>query len=146
MPDRAPALIRPLRVLVVDDEFLIADHMADVLTGAGHEVVGTAASAEQALGMVDGGGIDLAVVDIKLAGAMDGIALGHRLGQRGIGHVYVSGSGDAETVLRARATGPLAFLQKPFDEARLLAALRNWARSAAASEGEAQAGPGCPEP
>jgi CheY-like chemotaxis protein len=126
MSDQPATLNGSLRVLVVDDEFLIADYTTDILEEAGHRVVGTAASAEEALRVVETTEIDVAVVDITLRGRMDGIDLAHRLRQMGLRHLFISGSGDPTTLKRAQETGPLAFLQKPFDDSRLLAVLRNW--------------------
>lgn len=114
---------RSLRVLVVDDEFLIADYIALTLQDAGHRVVGTAASVTDALHVAGTAEIDLAILDIKLRGEEDGIDLAQRLGPRGIPHLFISGSRDAAVSPRAQATKPLAFLQKPFDPARLLAVL-----------------------
>jgi CheY-like chemotaxis protein len=110
---------------VVDDEFLIADYTTDILEEAGHTVVGTAASADEALRLVTSTEIDLAVVDITLKGSVDGIELARVLRERGLRHLFISGSGDPVTLKRAEETKPLAFLQKPFDEKRLLSVLEN---------------------
>ena len=125
MPDYPETLNGALRVLVIDDEFLIADYTTDILEEAGHVVVGTAASAEEALRVAAQHEIDLAVVDITLKGSMDGIELAHMLREQGLRHLFISGSGDPGTLQRAQATNPLAFLQKPFDSKRLLAVLKN---------------------
>ncbi len=112
--------------MVIDDELLIVDFTTDILEEGGHIVVGTAASAEEALRWVDDHEIDVAIIDIKLKGSMDGIDLAHRLRKKGLRHLFISGSGDPATLKRAQETGPLAFLQKPFSQERLLAVLRNY--------------------
>lgn len=126
MTHPADNMLRSLRVLVVDDEFLIADYTSDILESAGHVVVGTAATADEALRRVTEAPVDLAIVDITLKGSTDGIALATRLREQGLPHIYISGSGDPATRARADATGPLAFLQKPFSEAQLLRILSQY--------------------
>ena len=114
-----------LRILVVDDEVLIADYIADVVESAGHDVVGTPGRADEAMRLIVEQMPDLAILDIKLKGERDGIDLATdiRAAKLAIPHVFISGSGDPETLRRAQATDPLAFLQKPFDSTKLLATL-----------------------
>ena len=114
-----------LRVLVVEDEVLIADYIALELEDAGHEVLGTPATAAEALAILDEHEADLLLCDISLRGGRDGIELVGDLRAKGITspHAFISGSGDPETRARAEATRPLAFLQKPFDYQKLIAVL-----------------------
>lgn len=124
MPDHRATVNRTLRILVVDDEALIADYIAYLLKDAGHMIVGVAASGEEALNRLREVEADVAVVDIKLKGPIDGIQLVHEMRTHAnIPHIFISGSGDPETLRRARDTLPLAFLQKPFDGRQLLAIL-----------------------
>src|SRR3712207_8008840 len=60
--------------------------------------------------------VDLAILDIKLKGSMSGIEVAQKARDCAIPHVYISGSGDPSTRQAADATGPLAFLQKPFNQ------------------------------
>ncbi len=117
-------------MLVVEDEFLIADHIAYTLECAGHVIVGTAASADEALQALSDADADLAVLDIKLKGDMDGVELAHLLRDRGVPHIFISGSGDPGTRARADQTGALAFLQKPFSESELIAVVESLSREA----------------
>ena len=115
-----------LRVLVVEDEFLIADYIALLLEEAGHVVLGPATSAAEALKLLeDGAAADAAVLDIKLPGSMDGIELAEEIARRHgpLPIIFASGSGDPTTRRRAEATAPLAFLQKPIEPEALLRAL-----------------------
>jgi CheY-like chemotaxis protein len=103
----------PLRVLVVDDEFLIADYIAMLLEEAGHIVVGPAGSASEALAMLQrDGAADAAVLDIRLPGGMDGIELAAEIHRRHgpMPIVFASGSGDPTTRQRAEAVtlGPVS--------------------------------------
>src|SRR5687767_4158691 len=90
------------RVLIVEDEALIVDLLAMCVEDAQADLVGAAASAAGALALAEASPVDLAIVDVMLEGPMDGIALAGELRarHRGIGVIFVSGSGDAET--RAR--------------------------------------------
>jgi CheY-like chemotaxis protein len=114
-----------LRVLVVEDEVLIADYIALELEDAGHEVIGTPTTAAEALAILSGQSPDLILCDISLKGDRDGIQLVDEMRSRGIAspHAFISGSGDPETRARAEATRPLAFLQKPFDYQKLITVL-----------------------
>ncbi|HEV2602071.1 MAG TPA: response regulator [Microvirga sp.] len=104
----------PLRVLVVEDETMIADYIADVLEEAGHEVVGIAATGAKAIEFLDELNPDAVLLDITLKGSMNGIAVAEVARTRGVPHLFISGSGDPLTRAAADATQPLGFLQKPF--------------------------------
>ncbi len=105
-----------MRVLVVEDEFLIQDVVAMTVEDVpGCRVVGAVDRADAALELMSRTSADLAVLDIKLPGAMDGVDLAHELRRRyGTPVVFLSGSGDPATVRRIEAFGPVAFLRKPF--------------------------------
>jgi two-component system, response regulator PdtaR len=123
MPDQHSNVNGRLRVLVVEDEWLVADYIVDVLEDAGHEVVATASTGEQALGHLERTGIDIALLDITLKGSLSGIDVARAARVSGIPHVFITGSGDPATRAAAEATGPLGFLQKPFSPERLLSVL-----------------------
>ncbi len=114
-----------LRVLVVEDEFLIADYLSAVLEDAGHVVAGTAATGEEALAALDGGLIvDVVSLDLKLPGGMNGIGIAEQLRARsGPPFLFITGSGDPTSRALCEAMQPLAILQKPIDPDRLLKVL-----------------------
>jgi CheY-like chemotaxis protein len=111
----AAAPARRLKVLVVEDELLIADYLAMLFEEAGHEVAGTAATAEDALAMLHPGhAVDLVSLDVRLPGRMDGVDLACRLrDDAGPPFLFITGSGDPDHRARCEATHPLAILQKP---------------------------------
>ena len=123
MPDRHSNVNGRLRVLIVEDEWLVADYIVDVLEEAGHEVVATVATGEKALGHLEQDAIDVALLDIKLKGSLSGIDVARGARARAIPHVFITGSGDPATRTAAEATGPLGFLQKPFSREGLMAIL-----------------------
>jgi CheY-like chemotaxis protein len=128
MSDRSaePTGHHRLKVLVVEDELLIADYIGLLLEEAGHEVAGMAATAAEALGILDGepAAVDVVTLDVKLPGGMDGVELAAQLLERsGPPFLFVTGSGDPQTHARCRAVHPLAVLQKPVGPEALRAAL-----------------------
>src|SRR3712207_2985121 len=114
MPNTSSPVGGRLRVLVVEDEALVADYVADIVEDEGHEVAGFAASGESALQHLKPGHVDLAILDIKLKGVLTGIDVAAAAREQAIPHLFISGSGDPETRRAADATDPIAFLQKPF--------------------------------
>lgn len=98
------------RVLVVEDQFLLAIDMADALTDAGFEVVGPAGTLDDAFELVDAGDIDIAVVDCDLRGR-EVTSLVHALSARGVPTVMVTGY--SESSPDVSAAKPTRYLQKP---------------------------------
>ena len=109
------------RVLIVEDDFLIASDMEAALTEAGIEVAGVAASAEEALRLADAATPALAVMDIRLAGKRDGIDAALELFARhGIRCVFATAHQDENTRTRAQPAHPLAWVPKPYAMASLV--------------------------
>jgi len=114
------------RVLIVDDDALVAGTLAEALAGAGIEGV-TATDAADALEAVSGRGpFDAAVCDLALPGT-DGLELMSQLRARqpGLPVVVISGYGTIEAAVRALRQGAADFLPKPVTEDRLLGAVRS---------------------
>ncbi|MDQ4086906.1 MAG: response regulator [Pseudomonadota bacterium] len=100
-----------LRVLVVEDEFYLADDIAQALTTAGARVVGPVGSFEEAAAAVAKGGIDRAVLDMNLKGEM-AFPIADRLEEAGIPFVITTGYSSASLPDRLRDKPRL---EKPFD-------------------------------
>ncbi len=104
------------RILIVEDEDIVALEIQKQLQDLGYEVVGTAASAKSALDLASKRQPDLALMDIGLCGALDGIETASLLLKRlDVPVVYLAASADADTLDRAKTTGPLGYLAKPLD-------------------------------
>lgn len=101
------------RILIVEDEALVASYIEEVLVEAGFEVAGVASSGPEALSLAENRPT-LALVDIRLTGPIDGIELACLLRQSGIPSIFLSGLFDAATMDRAATAQPLGFLAKPF--------------------------------
>ena len=106
-------------VLVVEDEFLIATMIADVLIAAQATVVGPAWSAEQALELARSARLDAAVLDINLRGCRSD-AVAQELRMRGIPFVVATGYADD---LASDVADACIIISKPFTEERLLGAV-----------------------
>lgn len=112
------------RLLLVEDERLIALDVQHRLQRLGYEVVGTAATGEAAIDLARNLRPDVLLMDIQLAGDMDGIEASEiiRAGLD-IPVVYLTACSDEQTLQRARSSGPLAFVLKPFGDRELTVAI-----------------------
>ncbi|MDW6020261.1 response regulator [Mesorhizobium sp. BAC0120] len=112
------------RILVVEDDFLIATDMESALTEAGFEVA-VAGSAEQALAIAASDRPSLVVMDIRLSGALDGIDAALELFRRyGLRSVFATAHSDPAAQARAAPAQPLGWLVKPYTSASLVAVVR----------------------
>jgi CheY-like chemotaxis protein len=112
------------RVMVVEDEALVAAAIAACLRNLGHQVAATAVSGEEAVRKAMSLDPDLVLMDIRLKGKMDGIQAASRITQAlQIPIVYLTAHSDDETLVRARTTEPYGFILKPFDEKVLKAVI-----------------------
>lgn len=84
----------PLRVLLVEDEPLIAMMLEDFLDALDHRCVGTADCVEAALPFVEAGGIDCAILDVNLRGGEKSWPIADALASRNIPFVLATGGGD----------------------------------------------------
>jgi PAS domain S-box-containing protein len=108
------------QILVVEDERIIAKDIQNRLKRLGYFVPGVVASAEEAIKAVHLARPDLALVDIRLKGTMDGIQLAQQLRDSlEIPTVFLTAYTDEPTVERAKKTEPFGYLVKPFDEREL---------------------------
>jgi CheY-like chemotaxis protein len=115
---------RRVNLLVVEDDALVASYIRDVLEESGFVVTGVASSGPEAMALADEDPVDLALVDIKLAGPMDGIEVACLLRDRHeVPSIFLSGLYDPETMARAEIAAPLGFLQKPFRPSQVFNAL-----------------------
>lgn len=112
---------KPTRVLIVEDEAIIAMDLAQRLENYGYAVTGIAASSDQAIELFDATGPDLVMMDIVIRGGRDGVATATLLrARRDVPVIYLTAFSDDETLRRARETNPHGYLLKPFrpDEIR----------------------------
>jgi DNA-binding LytR/AlgR family response regulator len=108
--------MKKIRVLVVEDEPVIAADLEDRLTEMGFEVAGLCSSGEAALAMLETPAtVDMVLMDIQLEGALDGIQTAGIIRQKqSLPLIFLTSNADEATFSRALATAPAAFLSKPF--------------------------------
>ncbi len=113
----------PLRILVVDDETIIRMDLAEILTRMGHQVVGHAATGEDAVEKCRELDPDLVFLDIKMPG-MDGFsALRHMNEEKLRPVIILTAFSDVDLIEQAVELGVAAYLIKPFEESKLLPAI-----------------------
>ncbi|HEX2694809.1 MAG TPA: HD domain-containing phosphohydrolase [Acidobacteriota bacterium] len=109
-----------IRILVVEDESLVARDIQNMLRSLGYEVTGIVASGEQAIKNASASVPDLVLMDIVLKGDIDGIAAAEKLWEEyGIPVIYLTAYADDTTFERAKLTKPFGYLLKPFEEREL---------------------------
>jgi two-component system, response regulator PdtaR len=116
----------PLRVMIVEDEMLLALDLEDMLLDAGYEVVGQASDMSQALALAEAlnGGFDVAIMDVNLARGSNGVDTAAELRRRwNIPSLFVSGNLDEQTRERALEWQPIGFVGKPYSEREVLSSL-----------------------
>ncbi|MEC5325739.1 response regulator [Aurantimonas sp. A3-2-R12] len=114
----------PAKILIVEDEFLIAMECEWILTEAGHDVVAVAADEQQAVSFAERTRPDLVLMDIRLARGGDGITAAKAIRSRyGIGILFVSAHGERETRERGESADPVGWLVKPYTAGTLLEAI-----------------------
>lgn len=112
------------RILIVEDDALVALGIRLTLQELGYEIVGIAASEPEAVALAQTHRPDLALMDIRLRGPVDGIDTARRLRtEMGIRSVYLSAYADEQTLSRVSQTYPLGFVQKPYSAPQLKSAL-----------------------
>src|SRR4051812_41419902 len=95
------------RILIVEDERITAEHLHDVLMDLGYEVTGLVSSGAEAIAKVQELQPDLALMDIRIQGPMDGTETARILRERfDVPVVYLTAHADRETLNRAKGAAP----------------------------------------
>ena len=111
-------------ILIVEDEGIISADLAACLADLGYRVAGEAATGEDALRQAAAHRPDLVLMDIRLAGEMDGITAAARLREvQDVPVIFLTSHADDATLRRARESQPFGYLIKPFAERELRAAI-----------------------
>jgi signal transduction histidine kinase len=103
------------KILIVEDELLTAMSLAEDLQEMGYEIIDTVTSGEEAIQLANDRQPDLILMDINLAGSMDGIETATEIRQRlNIPVIFLTSYSNDETLKRAQQTGSFGYLLKPF--------------------------------
>ncbi|MEX6689995.1 sigma-54 dependent transcriptional regulator [Danxiaibacter flavus] len=111
------------KILIVEDEFIVANDLRIMLMRAGYTVCGIASSVEGARKLIDAKKPDWVLLDITLKTALSGIELGKELSEQKKPFLYISANTSQATLEEAKTTQPYGFLVKPFREKDLLVML-----------------------
>ena len=113
-----------VKILIIEDELIIAEDLSDMLEEMGYEVTGIASDWDEAQLLFDQTKPDIATIDIMLAGEKDGIAVAKSFNEKKkIPFVFLTSHTDKETVERAKKAKPSSFLVKPFTKDALYTAI-----------------------
>jgi len=113
------------RILIVEDENLVALDIERGLKRQGYSVVGTANNGLDAIEKVEEFYPDIILMDIQIKGDIDGIETSERIYQKfNIPIVFLTAHADEATLQRAKLTGPFGYVLKPFEETELHTAIQ----------------------
>lgn len=111
---------KQVRILVVEDETIVALDLKNSLKVLGYDVVGTACSGEEAIAKADQTRPDLVLMDIILKGKMDGVQAADSIrATLNIPVIFLTACADERTLQRAKVTEAFGYLLKPFEEREL---------------------------
>ncbi len=113
------------KIMIVEDNLILALEMEDTLRDAGFDVIGVAASADQALTLANEHRPALAIMDIRLPGKRDGIDAAIALRETyGIRSVFASAHSAPDMRERATAAQPAGWVTKPYAMSQLVEIIR----------------------
>lgn len=118
---------RTMRILIVEDEFIIAEDLRLTLQDFGHEVIAIVSSGEEAIVYTDKFIPDIIFMDIKLDGKIDGIDAARKIRvKHEIPIVFCSANIDKITKKETTQIKPGIFISKPIEEFKIKTALNNF--------------------
>ena len=111
------------KILIVEDEFVVANAIRLIVEQAGYKVIAIAMSAEEAYDVIGGQRPDLVLLDIRLIGEQSGIDIARTLQADHIPFIYLSANSSQKILEEAKTTEPDGFLVKPVRETDLMIAI-----------------------
>jgi len=118
------SMLSKIRVLVVEDEVVVAEDLQQRLVALGFEVAGAADTAADAVRIAASTRPDVALMDIMLHGRPEGIDAAERLrSELDMPVIYLTAHSDSATLQKARLTDPAGYIVKPFDDQQLRVAI-----------------------
>lgn len=113
-----------LRILIIEDEAIIAEDIRDMLTALGYQVDGIINHGDKAIDYLSFHTPDLVLCDIHIKGSQDGISVAESIrAKKKIPFIYLTSLSDRQTLERAKRTLPYGYIVKPFDERDLVSAI-----------------------
>jgi len=124
--NKSPVNSAEKKVLIVEDEGLVAITLEETLRRIGYLVIGIAMSGEEALALIGERQPDLVLMDIHLQGEMDGIETAKKIkGQSGTPVIFLTAYSDDETIRRVVLTEASGYLVKPINTRELFASIES---------------------
>ena len=112
------------RILIAEDDFVVAKNLSITLEEKGYEVMGSCESGEELLQLLSQQLPDLVIMDINLAGLLDGVEVTALVKNKtDLPVLYLTSDRDPATLERAKLTNPDGYLIKPFDDDELIFAI-----------------------
>jgi len=109
-----------LKILIVEDESIVAKDIKGSLKGFGYEVVGIVGTGEEAIRLIEESRPDLVLMDIMLKGSLSGIDAAHHIRENiHIPVVFLTAYADENTLHNAKISEPFGYIIKPFEDAEL---------------------------
>jgi DNA-binding LytR/AlgR family response regulator len=113
-----------IKILIVEDEGIIAEDMNQMLSDMGYEVLETAMDYEEALEILSTETPDLILLDVNLGGKKDGIDLAEVINEKyQVPFIFTTSFSDTQTLERAKHVSPVNYLVKPFKKEQLFTAI-----------------------
>jgi len=112
------------RLLIVEDQDVMAMTIATVVRRLNYDIVGSAATSERALELAETCQPDIVLMDLGLRGAMDGVETARAIMARTSARVvFLTGAADSAAMARMQALGPVGIVLKPFRRTELASKL-----------------------
>jgi DNA-binding LytR/AlgR family response regulator len=112
------------KVLIIEDELIIAEDLKEILEQAAYEVIGMTASWEETLQVLKKGLPDILLIDISIKGNVDGIQLANMIRERfNLPFIYITSYTTKPVIERAKLTKPYGYIVKPYKEQDVLIAV-----------------------
>lgn len=116
--------MRTLRILIVEDEFIIATNLKQMLEGLGYETYEPVSSKTEAIAALEKLEVDLVLLDINLHGKHEGIEIGDYITRFvHVPFIYLTSNSDKATIDAAKQTHPNSYIIKPFTEEDIYSAI-----------------------
>jgi len=119
------AELNPIKILIVDDEVLIAEDIKEICEEAGYTVGGICYRFSQAISVIDREEFDLAIFDINLEDELSGLDLALHIKQKKINlpYIFLTSYSDQTTLNAAKEVQPLGYVVKPFQKEQLISTI-----------------------
>lgn len=130
-----------VKILVVEDEMIIADNICDALEDLGYEALEPAINYTEAIGRIEEEKPDIAILDIQLSGRKTGIDIAKKIRDYyNFPFIFLTSNSDSYTVNQAKEVMPPAYLVKPFTKEELYTsieiALHNFSKKIGENNGD----------